>query len=661
MNGGPGAAWQGDRLVKGRAMADTSNSTPATERGAHPLNALTPSEIEQAATIVRAWDGWTETTKFESIRLHYPAKKAARAAIKKGKAGKERSAYASIYDTAANTVAELIVDLAGGEVVSATDVPNARPAINVDEFLVCAETVPQHPEFIAAMEKRGITDLSNCQVDPFSAGNFGFDEEDGRRLVHCLVFMRADPSDNGYAHPVEGLNVLFDLNSNEVFKVVDQGVHDVPMEPSNYQASRPEIADNLRGDLKPIDISQPDGPTFTVEDHVVTWANWRFHVEFHPREGLVLNDIQVRGGEKAPWRPLIWRASIAEMVVPYGDPSMSHYRKNAFDVGEYGLGQVANALKLGCDCRGHIHYFDGVFTVTSGEAVVVENAICLHEEDDGMLWKHTDYMTDEVEHRRARRLLISMIATVGNYEYAFYWVFHMDGTLELDVKATGIMNSNAINAVAGDTFGTEVMPGVVAPNHQHLFCARLDMAVDGDANRLVEMNVMQSPMDDANPFGNAFYVDETVLETEGGRTRNAETERLWKVESAKATNAMGRPTAYRLHATNMLRPWFHEDTIMAKRAAFIFNHVWCTPHDPAEQFPAGRFVNQSDGSETIATWVEQGRGIKDTDIVLWHTFGLLHLPRNEDWPVQPVVHTGFRLEADGFFDRNPTLDVPPSA
>ena len=642
-------------------MANTSTTTPATERGTHPLNALTPAEIEAAGGIVRAWDGWTETAKFESIRLHYPDKAQCRAEIAAGTAGDSRKAYVSIYDTADNSVSELIVDLAGGAVESAAGVPGARPAINVDEFMVCAETVPRHPDFIAAMERRGVTDLSHIQVDPFSAGNFGFGDEEGRRLVHCLVYLRKDPGDNGYAHPVEGLNVLFDLNSVEVVKVIDHAVHDVPMASSNYHADRPEIAEILRGDLKPIDVSQPDGPTFTVEDRVVTWGNWRFHVEFHPREGLVLNDIQVRGGKKAPWRPLIWRASIAEMVVPYGDPSFNHYRKNAFDVGEYGLGQVANPLKLGCDCRGNIHYFDGVFNLTSGEPVVVDNAICLHEEDDGMLWKHTDYMTDEMEHRRARRLLVSMIATVGNYEYGFYWVFHMDGTLELDIKATGIMNTQGLNAVSGTDYGTEIMPGVTAPNHQHLFCARLDMAVDGDANRLVEMNVVQPPMGDGNPNGNAFRVEPTVLETEGGRTRNADTERFWRVESAAATNGLGRPTAYRLHSSGMLRPWFHAGTMMEKRAAFIFNHVWCTPYDAAERYPAGRFVNQSDGSETIATWVRQGRSIRDTDIVLWHSFGLLHLPRLEDWPVQPVARTGFRLEADGFFDRNPTLDVPPGA
>ena len=278
-----------------------------------------------------------------------------------------------------------------------------------------------------------------------------------------------------------------------------------------------------------------------------------------------------------------------------------------------------------------------------------------------MLWKPTDYITDEMEHRRMRRLLVSMIATACNCEYGIYWVFRMDGTLEPEGKATGIMNTQGLNAISDADYGTEVMPGVTAPNHQHLFCARLDVAVDGYANRMVEVSVVQPPMDDGNPNGNTFRAERTVFNTETGRTRNADTERFWMVESASATNGLGWPTAYRLHSAGMLRPGFHTGTRMSERAAFILNQLWCTPYDPGERYPAGRFVNQSNGSETIAAWVEQGRSVEDAGTVLWHTFGLLHLPRLEDRSVQPAARTGFRLEPDGFFDRSPTLDVPPGA
>ena len=416
------------------------------------------------------------------------------------------------------------------------------------------------------------------------------------------------------------------------------------------------VSAGLRDDLKAISITQPDGPTFSVEGQCVEWLNWRFHIEFNAREGLVLNDLSFAG------RPVLYRASVAEMVVPYGDPSLGHFRKNAFDVGEYGLGRLANALKLGCDCRGHIHYFDGILNDTAGEPVVIENAICMHEEDDGMLWKHTDLVTDGVAVRRSRRLVVSSIATVGNYEYGFYWNLFLDGTVELEVKLTGIMNTAGVNEVSGDKYGTVVSPGVIAHNDLHVFCARLDTAVDGDTNSLVEVNVIQAPLDADNPWGNAFYGEETVLTSElaAQRRRNADTERFWKVINPGRQNAMGRPVGYRLHAPSMVRPFNHDDTMMAKRAAFMYNHIWATPYSAEERYPAGRYVNQSLGDDGIAVWSENDRPIENTDLVLWHTFGIVHLPRPEDFPVQPVVKCGFALMADGFFDENPTLDIPPS-
>jgi primary-amine oxidase len=639
-------------------MADTCSPKQPPQRGTHPLNALSPEEMETAATFVRAAPHFNDGCRFESIRVHYPPK----SLVQTQHSANWRKAFVSTYDTQTNLVTETIVDLLSQRAEQSTSMPGARPAINADEFMMCAQTVSQHPAFIEAMAKRGLTNLDYIQVDPFSAGNFDMPGEDSRRLLHCFVYYRNELAENGYAHPVEGLNVLFDLNANELVELIDNGVHTVPEARANFSSTFEEVRALARNDLKSIDITQPDGPSFTIEDNVVTWLNWRFHVEFHAREGLVLNDIQVRGGAGADasgdWRPLCYRASIAEMVVPYGDPSFNHFRKNAFDVGEYGLGQVANSLKLGCDCRGYIHYFDGVVNNTAGEPVIIENAVCLHEEDDGMLWKHTDFMSEDMDVRRSRRLIISSIATVGNYEYAFYWNFYLDGTMELELKATGIMNTAGKNAISEDRYGTEVMPGVVAHNHLHLFCARLDMCVDGDVNRLVQVDVKADPPGPDNPWGNAFRAVPTVVEQEGGCQRNSDTERYWKVESSSATNAMGKPTAYKLHPTGTARPFNAPDSKMARRAAFMYNQLWCTPYSADEHFPAGHYVNQSNGDEGIGQWVEQGRSVLDTDLVIWHTFGLLHIPRLEDWPVQPVVKTGFALMADGFFDRNPTLDVP---
>ena len=155
---------------------------------------------------------------------------------------------------------------------------------------------------------------------------------------------------------------------------------------------------------------------------------------------------------------MLYRASIAEMLVPYADPKASSYRKNAFDLGEYGVGMMANSLAMGCDCLGTIRYFDGHMADSRGRLVTIKNAICLHEEDFGMLWKHTDWRTNQSEVRRSRRLAVSMVATVGNYDYGFYWYFYQDGTIQMEVKLTGIMNSTALKPGEPPRFGTEVAP-----------------------------------------------------------------------------------------------------------------------------------------------------------------------------------------------------------
>ena len=139
------------------------------------------------------------------------------------------------------------------------------------------------------------------------------------------------------------------------------------------------------------------------------------------------------------------------------------------------------------------------------------------------------------------------------------------------------------------------------------------------------------------------------------------TERSWKIINPNRLNKMGKPTGYKLMAPSMVRTFHHAETMLAKRAAFLDHHVWGTAYDATERYPAGEYVNQSKGDDGIMVWTEKDRDIENKDLVLWHSFGILHLPRLEDFPVQPSVKCGFSLMANGFFDRNPTLDMPPSS
>ncbi len=631
-----------------------------SSEASHPLDPLSTAEIQQAATIIRDHYAWGDDLRVETIDVDEPGKDVVRSIVLG--ASFERIARFNAFRRGHVGVWQGRIDLKTGKVVSEHFDETARAMVAVEEVFDIERTVKADPRFQEALRRRGLlAELDFMCVDPWTVGDFGNEIEKGRRVLICFIWMRTFPLDNYYAHPVEGLHALIDLATLEILDVEDHFEKDgdyipVPRTPLNYDA---ELLTTFRPPSARLDVVQPDGPGFRVEGRKVTWENWDFRVGFNGREGLVLHRIgyTVDGAR----RPVVYRASIAEMVVPYGTPERSHYRKNVFDSGELGFGRMANSLTLGCDCLGAIHYFDAVVPDIFGSPRTIENCICLHEEDAGLSWKHFDVRTRRTEVRRARKLVVSSISTIGNYEYASYWYLHQDGRIEYEMKATGIINTAACHPGHPGRYGTEVAPGLVGHIHQHIFSARLDMEVDGPDNTVVECDTVAPPPGPDNPYGNAFYVEEKVLASELKAVRDTDFDRMrsWKVTNPGATNWLGQPTAYRLEAKSPVRPFTHPDSPSGRRSRFIQHQLWVTRFHPDERYPAGEFVNQSTGHDGLPAWVAQDRALENTDIVLWHSFGVHHVPRPEDHPVQPCVVCGFTLAPTGFFDQNPVIDLPP--
>lgn len=623
---------------------------------AHPLALVTDDEVRRASAAVRADPRFPEGALFAHLRLHEPPKDAL-AAWTPGEPV-DRSFEARLVPPGDLAVIDVVVSVTTGEITRWEVIDGVRPTILFTEAMNAIAGVKAHPDWQAAMRARGIEDLDLVQIDPWPAGTFGSPHEAGRRISRCLSYARRSPTDNGYARPVEGVIAFFDLGANEVLEVVDHGVVPMPPESGSYL---PEDHAPLRTGLRPLEIVQPEGPSFTVDDSLVRWGPWSLRVGFEPYEGLVLHQVTYHEGERA--RPVLHRASVTEMVVPYGDPGPMHGWKNAFDAGEWGLGRMANSLKLGCDCLGEIHYFDVVVATEQGDPYTVEHAICMHEEDYGILWKHNDLHGGTNEVRRSRRLVVSFIATVGNYEYGFYWYLYLDGNIQLEVKLTGIISPQAVEPGEVPPYANLVAPGLAAPHHQHLFSARLDFDVDGTANSVYEVEAEVVPPGPDNPWRNAFRPRVTRLDTELGAQRDmdAATSRSWRVVNEEVRNRLGQPVAYKLVPT-MSTPTMLADpeSSVGRRAGFARHNLWVTPYAPDERRAAGEFPNQSAGGEGLPAWTAADRSIVETDVVVWYTFGVTHFVRPEDWPVMPVEYTGFLLSPFGFFDRNPTLDLPPT-
>ncbi|GAA3711632.1 primary-amine oxidase [Zhihengliuella alba] len=571
-----------------------------------------------------------------------------------------------LVDTAEGTAADLVVDATAARVESVTALDTAETGelpVMEQEFAVVEEILAGDPEWQKAIAQRGL-ELDKVRVAPLSAGFYDYPEERGTRILRGLAFYQEHETDSAWAHPIDGLVAYVDVAHRRVTRVLDSGAVPVPAEHGNY--TDPSLTGAPRTTQRPISITQPEGPSFTVTDgNHVEWERWSLDVGFDMREGLVLHNISF--DDKAPdggvrRRRILNRASIAEMVVPYGDPSPVRNWQNYFDTGEYLIGSCANSLELGCDCLGEITYLSPVIADNFGNPRTIRNGICMHEEDWSILAKHSDLWSGIDYTRRNRRLVISFFTTVGNYDYGFYWYLYLDGTIEFEAKATGVVFTSA--QPAGDyPYSSELAPGLGAPFHQHLFGARLDFALDGGPGRVVEEEAVRVPMGEGNPLGNAFTRQHTVLrrESEAVRDTSMETGRAWLVQNPESTNRLGAPVGYKLHPEGNPTLLADPGSSVARRAAFAAHSLWVTPHDESQKYPTGDFVNQHPGGAGLPEWVAADRSIDGEDLVLWHTFGLTHFPRVEDWPIMPVDTAGFRLRPEGFFDRSPVLDVPAPA
>ncbi len=620
---------------------------------AQPFAPLSGDELETALAILRdAHDD--DKLAFATAGLLEPPKASVKAGVSEPRIVRFQGS-----DSTPDGGFEADVDLTAGTLKSLTRISiDAQGSYNFLELFGAVYLTKSNEEWLAAVKARGIAceteeELQLIQIDPWPAGGFAHESiPEGHRAVRCIAFVREDATDNGYARPIQGLISHVDMTAGEVTHIEDSGIVPLPPNPGRFDSAHQE---STREGLKEIAITQPDGPSFEVDGYRVRWQGWQFDVSVHPVQGLVLHQLSLVG------RPIIYRAALSDMIVPYGDSDPMHSWKHVLDASEYNLGVFINSLKLGCDCLGEIHYFDIHQVNWEGKVRKIENAICMHEEDYGIQWKHHDAQSQTTEVRRSRRLVISSVFTVGNYDYGFYWYLYLDGTIQMEVKLTGIVG---VSAVTEQTYNPSQAPliaeGLASPVHQHSFCFRLDWELDGGENSLYESQIELVPIDENNPEGTQFRAVSTHLTTEAAAKRNIapEQSRVWKVTNPDSKNGLGVPVAYKLLPAASSTLYASDGSTVAKRGAFGKHHLWATPFKEGENGASGPHTVMHDGEGGLPDMTSGNRDISKCDLVMWHSVTVTHVPRPEDWPVMPVEYTGFHLIPVGFFDRNPTMDLP---
>jgi primary-amine oxidase len=654
----PGLAWPSiigqDWLA---AAVRWETSVTADVSFDHPLDPLTAAEVSRVAQIVRRDRGTGDSWRFASIELREPAKDLLASGQVTG-----REAIAVGWDRADGQAYRAVVSLTGDAVASWEHLPGRQPNMTVDEWHECDQMLREHPALAKALARRGITDMSRVLTDMWAYGAALVPERyRGLRLGWSDVWYRGSELGNPYAHHVTGLHPVVDLNTMTLLELEDSldEAADSAQAPDVMGEYLPRLIPMPLRSVKPLEVSQPSGVDFTLEGQLLRWQDWELRLGFNHREGLVLHQVGFRDAGRL--RPVANRLSFAEMVVPYRDASLDHYRRTAFDIGEWGLGFMTTSLELGCDCLGEITYLDAVVHDSRGEPRTIANAICIHEEDSGVLWKHVDERAG-AEVRRARRLVVSFHVTVANYEYLVYWRFYQDGNIECEVRATGILVTSHVGASGPPGTGTLVDQQTYAPFHQHFIVARLDLDVDGRDNTVYMTESVPARAGVDDPYGLGLSVSSTPLlrEAQGKQDYDWHTQRGWKVVNDNVRNGLGTPVGYKLVPSAAFPALLDEASPAFRRAEVIGHTLWVTPYRPDERWPCGDFPNLSERDEGLPAWTAADRSIENTDVVLWYVFGIHHLTRPEDWPVMPSDIVSFWLKPFGFFDRNPALDVPPS-
>ncbi|KAI4260893.1 MAG: hypothetical protein LQ352_000048 [Teloschistes flavicans] len=646
----------------------------AKHPSSHPLSPLTSSEITNASHLVQnLWPSNTDL-QYKVITLQEPEKAQVLPYLDAEHGGAktptiERKAFVCYYIRKTDKVHEAIVNLSRQVVESNLRLgPNVHGPGDAEEIILVEKIALEDERVKAEIAKLDLPRGTAILSDPWNYGSDGI--HDNRRMYQCFLYMRDphNPSNlesNYYAFPLT-ISPVVDTAERKVVRIdfLPTGNDHTIKDPQPFLIPPPNEYTpehhQLRTDLKCLNVVQPDGASFQViqvgeTGRIVEWQKWSFRVGFNHREGMVLHDVRY------DTRSLFYRMSLSDMVIPYADPRHPFHKKAAFDLGDVGAGLMANNLKLGCDCLGSIHYLDTVLSNDKGLPWPLENVVCIHEQDAGIGWKHTNYRTQSAAIVRNRELVIQSIITVANYEYIMAFIFNQAGEVKYEIRATGIVSTQPIEDGVEVPWGTVVHPGVLAAHHQHIFSLRVDPAIDGHKNRLVYEEAHPMPRSEFNPHGIGYTINDTLVDQSAGLDLNTDHNRVFKIQNAFVRNPVnGKPVGYKIHAPPFQKMLADSRSFHFKRGEFADHNLYVTRYHEDELYAGGKYTNQSRGGSGVRAWADRKENVKDTDLVLFVQFGLQHSTRIEDFPVMPCEITQVTFKPVNFFDKNPALDVPPS-
>ncbi|QXD22696.1 hypothetical protein F7C95_12150 [Opitutia bacterium ISCC 51] len=630
------------------------------QKAQHPLDPLRWEEYWTVSKSLHEAGHYDKDTILSSINLLEPKKDV----VLKWKPGKSIPRSAMVIVRKEEKTYRAIVDLNKAAVTEWTLLERIQPMWNGSDYGSMEDKLMEHPEVVAALERRGYSDLTFISSSTLPLGPMGIKEEEGRRIGHA-VFFEYRGERTGWHREIDGLVAVVDLNSEEILRVDDEGAVPTPDISMDYDRGSIGKAREVPG---PIFIQQPLGPGFKIDGHIIEWQNWRFHVRPDVRLGMILSDVTYQDGDDM--RKVMYQGSLSEIFVPYMDPAIGWYNKNYIDSGEYTDSGLVKPMIADVDCPPHTHYMDATFADNQGRPQLHNRMIGIFEREPGdPSWRHYKGPEEGGPVGRVKRdLVVRTAAVLANYDYIFDWVFQQDGSIVVKVGATGMVAVKQVaektvhESINGDpdAYGRIIDERVVGVNHDHYFNFRLDLDVDGTDNSLSVDKLRIQRLPDDHSRRSVWTAQSHIAQTESQAKMNINLEKpaMWRFMSATRENKVGHPTSYRIKPGMTGAALISEDDSPRKRAGFINHHLWVTPYEQDELYAAGEFPTLSTPGMGLSMWTMDDRAIANTDIVAWYTVGMHHVVRSEDWPVMPVAWHSFEIRPFDFFDKNPALDLP---
>ncbi len=469
------------------------SNTAYAQAPTHPLDGLSAREHWIVYDALIASGKTDSTTRYLYEGLREPPK----ADVLAWRPGQPFARMALVHLMQDKRGYEAVVDINAKKLVSWTEVPGRQYMTSRAEDDAADALAMKDARVLAAFARRGVKDLTHVGCSPANHGYFDLPEERGHRVVH-LTCGDDHGRYSGYGETFEGLIIVADLTDDKILRVLDTGAQPSTGAVGDHDV---EAVGALRPTKNPVTMVQPLGPSFTLDGQQVSWQNWKFQFRVDPRRGIVLSMVRYTDGGKD--RSVMYQGSLSELFVPYMDPHDAWNYQGYFDLGTYpsNFGGVASALEPGVECPVYGVYFNSVVVTEKGRPRERPRTACLFERSAGdVAWRHSRDGGVVVESRAKRDLVLRMFMTAGNYDYLFDWVFQQDGTIQVNVGATGMDQTKGIAGTSEDElYGRLIAPNLIGVNHSHFFSFRLDLDVDGTSNSLMVDRLKTTRLPDSNP------------------------------------------------------------------------------------------------------------------------------------------------------------------